>query len=107
MASGIDVQQGLLQGDIAEGADERDVHFGFGNRDVDTLPVSVTEFEKIFAADIGDQVTEGAVGSDDLAAQAALVEVGGCEIEPDEFVHVQFRPYFGPVTPTANMGTDR
>src|SRR5271169_2829304 len=53
----IDIQQWLLQRNVAEGAHERNIDLGLGDGDVYRLAPRITEFEKIFAADIGDKIS--------------------------------------------------
>ena len=55
------------------------------------LSASVTQLQKIFAADVGHKVSEGTIGGDDFAAQSMLVESGSDQVEPNQFIPVQFR----------------
>ena len=104
-SAGIDVEQRLLQRHIAEGFDEG--HFDFAPCDCDfhLIAALIAEFEKIFGADIGDQVAEGAVKGDDFAGQAFVVDGCGFQIEADQLL--DRRADLSPVIAPGNVRADR
>ena len=67
----------------------------------------VAQLEKIIAADVGHQVAERAIGGDDIAAEAALVEPRRREIEPDQRTGCQLGPDLRPVGAVSEVGADR
>src|SRR5207245_2598756 len=107
MAARVDIQQWLLQGHIAEGSYEWNVHLRLANGDVDILAASVVELQKIFGADIGHQVAKRPVSSDRLAAQAPLVQPRRRKIQPDQLVRCNLRPHPGPVLAMRQMRPHR
>src|SRR5689334_23672787 len=71
----IDVEQWLSQRNIREGMDEGDVQIVLPNHEMNVLPTSITEFQKFFTADIGNEVSEWPVGREHLSVKYFLVEL--------------------------------
>src|SRR5271154_1072194 len=73
MPARIDVQQWFVQGHVAEGAHERNIHLALANGHVHRLASHVAQLEEILAADVCDQIAERSIGRDDFSAQPAFV----------------------------------
>src|SRR5215467_8375388 len=79
-ATGINVQQRLVERHIAEGAHEEQVQCLIPKRHVDVFPVLVSELKKLVAIEVGYQVAEWPVGRNDLAMQPTVVHFGRSKI---------------------------
>src|SRR6266849_2919934 len=80
-AARVDVEQGLLQWHVAEGADKRNIHLRLANCYVYVLAVPVTQFEKVIAADVGNKIAKRTIGGDHLPAQAACIQLGRRQVQ--------------------------
>ena len=69
----IDKQQRLFERHIAERPHEWHLDFASGNRDLQPVAELIPELQKIFAADVCDQVAERTVEGDHLTGQAFVV----------------------------------
>ena len=64
----IDEEQGLFERHIAERLDERHLEFAPRDRDLQFIAALIAELQKIFGADVRDQVAERAVQGDHFSA---------------------------------------
>src|SRR5258708_25395190 len=97
MSAGIDVEQGLVDGNVAEGADKLQLHWLVAHRDGDFLASLVAELQEIISVDVCDQIAKGAVGGNDFSGEASIVEPRGFEFQPYRIAHCQFGTDLGPV----------
>src|SRR5258708_34487017 len=96
MSAGIDVEQRLIQRNVAEGADKLQLHWFVVHCDWDVLAALVAELQEIIAVDVSDQLAEGPVGGNDFSGEAPIVESRGFELRAYRGVHRQFRTHLDP-----------
>jgi hypothetical protein len=82
----IDVEQGLFERDVAKGSDEGHVDLVSGDRDLHLIAALIAELHKIFGADVGDDITEGAVERDCFSREAFVIYGCGLQIEADQLL---------------------
>ena len=79
----INEEQRLFQRYIAESVDERHFDFVAGDGGFQFISTLLAEPQKIFGADVCDQVAERAVEGDYFSGQTLVVHGDGLQIEPD------------------------
>src|SRR5260370_5160254 len=107
MSAGIDVEQRLIQRNVAEGADKLQLNGFVVHCDWDVLAELVAELQEIIAVDVSDQIAEGPVGGNDFSGEAPIVESRGFELQAYQSVHRQFGTDLGPVVAARHVGADR
>src|SRR5271157_1606780 len=78
LSARIDEQQRLFERHIAERVDERHLDFASGDRDLQLVAAPIAELQKIFGADVRDQVSLRTTQGDHFAAQTLVVH--GCRL---------------------------
>src|SRR5258708_28144650 len=97
MSAGIDVEQRLIQRNVAEGADKLQLHWFVVHCDWDVLAALVAELQEIIAVSVGDEIAKGSVGGNDFSGEAPIVESRGFELQAYQSVHHQFGTDLVPV----------
>ena len=90
-ATGIDIKQRSAQGHVAESLDEGNLQRLAGQQEAHRVAERITEAGEVGAADVGDQVSEGAIGADDGGREAMRIARGFANLEANQLVYVEWR----------------